>query len=149
MVDRAAPMPFRLALDEQTSRAQELLRAAQAADPTALGRLGVATAKAAKLTDAQRAIAHELRFSNWSMLKAHIAAMDRERAAIARGAAAPDGDRPTLHIRCGNDIEPALREAGFTGDFLEHAIPYCLGPVIPGPERHAQMARFLVDAFPD
>jgi hypothetical protein len=54
----------------------------------------------------------------------------------------------TLHIRCGSDIEATLKEAGFIGDFLEHSIPYCLGPVTTGPDRYELMARFLVDAFP-
>lgn len=142
-------MPFRLDLERQETRAQDLLRAARAGDEAALARLGHHSPQALTLADAQRAVARDLRCENWSALKAHIAAMERERAAIARAAPAPDADQPTLHLRCGSDIEPALREAGFTGDFLEHATPYCLGPVIPGPERHARMADFLVEAFPD
>src|SRR4051812_6590482 len=140
--------PFRLNLDQQKTRAKELLRAAKAADPAALARLGTA-ATPPKLADAQRAIARELRFASWPALKAHIEAMDRQRAAIANRDPAPDGDQKTLHIRCGSDIQAALREAGFAGDFLEHATPYCLGPVVPGPEHHARMARFLADTFPD
>ncbi len=42
---------------------------------------------------------------------------------------APDGDLRTLHVRCGSDIRNALRQAGFSGDFLEFADPYCQGPV--------------------
>jgi hypothetical protein len=52
-----------------------------------------------------------------------------------------------LHIRCGSDIRSALLEAGFTGDFLEHSTPYCMGPVTNGPDRHELMARFLTDTF--
>ena len=36
---------------------------------------------------------------------------------------------------------------GFVGDFMEHATPYCQGPVTMAPERHELMARFLVSAF--
>jgi hypothetical protein len=40
---------------------------------------------------------------------------------------APDADCRTLHLRCGSDLLPALRAAGFAGDFLEHAFPYATG----------------------
>jgi len=40
-----------------------------------------------------------------------------------------DGDRPTLHIRCGSDIREALALAGFQGDFLEVSDPLIQGPV--------------------
>lgn len=40
-----------------------------------------------------------------------------------------DGDRPTVHLRCGSDIRGGLERAGFTGDFLEFADPVCAGPV--------------------
>jgi hypothetical protein len=109
----------------------------------------VHTDRRPKLADAQLVIARELRFLSWARLKAHIGALDRERAAIKRKQAAPDGDKKTLHIRCGSDIRAALQEAGFTGDFLEHSVPYCLGPVTSATDRHERMARFLVDAFPD
>ncbi|MBV8169200.1 MAG: hypothetical protein JO021_20575, partial [Alphaproteobacteria bacterium] len=144
-----ASTPFRPTLDQQTTRAAALLHAAKAADPAALARLGAPSPQGVTLADAERAVAREQRFASWSALKAHIAAMDRERAAIARQAPALDADRATLHLRCGSDIESALREAGFAGDFLEHGIPYCLGPVVAGPDRLERMARFLVDAFPD
>src|SRR3981081_1624182 len=75
--------------------------------------------------------------------------MDRQRVAIDRKRSVPDGDLTTLHIRCGSDIQQTLGEAGFVGDFLEHAIPYCQGPVTRGPDRDELMARFLVDTFPD
>jgi len=34
----------------------------------------------------------------------------------------------TLHIRCGSDIKEKLTAAGFVGDFLEFADPFCQGP---------------------
>jgi hypothetical protein len=151
---------FRLNLEQQKNRAKELLRAAKAADAQALSRLSKArrdsTAQnspsapwaTVRLADAQHAIARELRFASWAKLKAHIERMDRQRAAIGKKHPAPDGDLKTLHIRCGSDIQETLAEAGFTGDFLEHGIPYCLGPVSTGPDRHELMARFLVDTFP-
>src|SRR5262249_44083978 len=142
MADQPASTPFRPTLDHQNARATELLRAARRGDAAALARFGAHSPRALKLADAQRAVAHAQRFASWSALTAHVAAMDRERAAIARRAPALDADPATLHIRCGSDIAPALREAGFVGGFLEHGIPYCLGPVVPGPERHDRMARF-------
>ncbi|MFA7431365.1 MAG: hypothetical protein WCZ23_14500, partial [Rhodospirillaceae bacterium] len=42
---------------------------------------------------------------------------------------APDGDRPTIHLRCGSDIRQTLREGGFVGGFVEYADPVCQGPV--------------------
>jgi hypothetical protein len=42
-------------------------------------------------------------------------------------AAATDADCRTLHLRCGSDLLPVLRAAGFGGDFLEHAWPYATG----------------------
>jgi hypothetical protein len=154
------PSAFRLNLEQQKNRAKKLLRAAKAADADALSRLAkvrrdsvahhsrgglVATVK---LADAQLALARELRFASWAKLKAHIESMDRQRAAIDKKHPAPDGDLKTLHIRCGSDIQETLAGAGFAGDFLVHAIPYCLGPVTAGPVRHELMARFLADTFP-
>jgi hypothetical protein len=148
--DRAPPNSFRLNLEQQKNRAKDLLRAAKAGDPPALARLAaVGRDSSFKLADAQSAIAHELRFTSWAKLKAHIESLDRQRVAIDRGGAAPDGDMKTLHLRCGSDIQQTLLEAGFTGDFLEHALPYCQGPATRGPDRHELMARFLVDAYPD
>jgi hypothetical protein len=60
---------------------------------------------------------------------------------------APDGDLPTLHIRCGSDIRQALCDAGFTGDFLEYSNPYCMGPVPNLPDLQAIRARFITHAF--
>jgi hypothetical protein len=135
-----------------------LLRAAKAADTTALrrfaaphdGRLTPNKVNASlKLADAQLVIARELRFASWAKLKAHIELMDRQRIAIDTDRSAPDGEMKTLHIRCGSDIQKTLQDAGFVGDFLEHAIPYCTGPVTTGPDRHESMARFIVEAYPN
>ena len=41
---------------------------------------------------------------------------------------APDAGPSTLHIRCGNDIEAKLAEAGFEGRYLSFADPAWLGP---------------------
>jgi hypothetical protein len=144
------PSAFRLNLEQQKTRAKELLRAARAGDASALSRLARIRRKdPLKLADAQLAIARELRFGNWAELKSHIASLDRQRDAIDRGLPAPDSDMKTLHLRCGSDIQITLEQAGFVGDFLEHAVPYCLGPVTSGSDRHEQMARFIIDTFPE
>jgi hypothetical protein len=62
--------------------------------------------------------------------------------------AGDDSDRPTVHLRCGSDIFRALREAGFTGDFVEHSYPYAHGPVQDGPSALPGRARFIVEAHP-
>ncbi len=57
--------------------------------------------------------------------------------------------KSTLHIRCGQDIEKALQDAGFEGDFLDFSDPYCQGPVRPLP--HADFLRersdFIANAY--
>jgi hypothetical protein len=163
MTDRTerAPSAFRLNFEQQKNRAKDLLRAAQAADPEALSRLAAvrrgsleqhppeALPATVKLTDAQYAIARELRCASWAKLKAHIESLERERVAIDERTPAPDADLKTLHIRCGHDIQRAIAEAGFVGDFWPFVSPFCIGPVTQGTDRHELMARFIVETFPD
>jgi hypothetical protein len=155
MSDRAArpPSAFRLNFEQQKNRAKDLLHAAKSGDESALARIAAACPSCKspgapiKLADAQLALARELRFSNWGVLKRHIESMDMEREAVDRQNAL-DADLKTLHIRCGSDIRSTLQEASFVGDFLEHSIPYCMGPVSTAANRHELMAKFLVEAFP-
>ena len=158
MTDRTErpPSAFRLNLEQQKNRAKDLLRAAKAGDADALSRLAAVRSDpvvhnsldtlkaAAKLADAQFVIARELRFASWPMLKAHIASMDRQRAAIDAKSPAPDGDLKTLHIRCGHDIQQPLVEAGFVGDFLVDAYPYGTMPLTTRPDRLELLARALI-----
>jgi hypothetical protein len=137
---RAAP--FRLNLEQQRKRAKELLKAARYGEPDALRRFGadhphatgscgtVLSDHLARLSEAQLVVARELGLPSWPRLRAHIQAMDRARESIGRGDVVPDQGLTTLHIRCGSDIESALKEAGFVGDFLEYADPLCQGPVL-------------------
>ena len=143
---------FRLNFEQQGKRAKELLKAARSGDPTALARFKAPP----KLAEAQYLIAQELRFENWAALKHHIAAMTRERESARALAALPpnartllDGERRTLHIRCGSDLEIPLQSAGFGGDFYEHNYPYLIGPVREGPGCLEQRARFLVENYAD
>ena len=72
----------------------------------------------------------------------------REQLTAAESTApAPDGALQTLHIRCGSDIQATLSEAGFVGDFLMHAYPFCRGPVTRGPDALEQRARFIASAY--
>lgn len=139
---------FRLNFEQQQKRAKDLLRAAKAGDPGALRRLAAAgfmEVRQLKLAAAQHCIARELRFASWAKLKHHIEAMERARARIAAGA--PDGGWRTMHVRCGHDIERALREAGFAGDFNAHTNPYLQGPVADAPDWLDRRVRFIADAF--
>jgi hypothetical protein len=54
---------------------------------------------------------------------------------------------PTLHIRCGSDLEPLLRAAGFAGEYLELSDPLCQGPVLAGDDWLTHRAAFLADAY--
>ncbi|MFA7431480.1 MAG: DUF1835 domain-containing protein [Rhodospirillaceae bacterium] len=60
---------------------------------------------------------------------------------------APDGDRPTIHLRCGSDIRQTLREGGFVGGFVEYADPVCQGPVPDGPGLLSTRAAFLAEEY--
>lgn len=58
-----------------------------------------------------------------------------------------DGDRPTIHLRCGSDIRDPLRQAGFSGGFVEYADPICQGPVPEGPDLLQVRAAFLAEEY--
>jgi hypothetical protein len=154
---RAAP--FRLNLEQQLKRAKELLKAARYGEPDALRRFGAdhphATGSCgtalsdhlARLSEAQLVVARELGLPSWPRLRAHIQAMDRARESIGRGDVVPDQGLTTLHIRCGSDIESALKEAGFVGDFLEYADPLCQGPVLDEAAWLERRATFLAGSY--
>lgn len=147
--------PFRLNLEQQKKRAKELLKALKRGDPAANARFQArhpaavvdATDTLARLSEAQLVIARELGASSWPALKAHIAELDRGRAAMTSGDTAPDADLRTLHVRCGADLKGALETAGFTGAFLEYSDPVCQGPVQDVPDLCALRARFLARAY--
>lgn len=161
MTDRPqrAKAPFRLDLEQQKKRAKELCRSFRAGDadararflahhPRAVSRpLPELAADLGRLGEAQLVIARELGVASWSALKAHIRSMERDRAAIAGTSAAPDRDRPTLHVRCGSDIRRPLADAGFSGGFLEYSDPVCQGPVTDGPDPVPVRARFIAQAY--
>ncbi len=144
-----------LNLYRQRQLAKRLRDAARSGDAEALTRLASHHPRAKqldasqlKLSDAQLIIAREAGLSSWPALKAHVDQIDQARFAIEAGGDAPDADIPTLHIRCGNDIEQALTRAGFAGDFLMAADPVCQGPLTDGPEALAERARFIATEYP-
>lgn len=139
---------FRLNLEQQHKRAKDLVRAAKAGEPDALRRLlaaGFTPTDTPKLAAAQHCIARELRFANWAALKRHVAAMESARATLDGHVV--DADCRTMHIRCGNDIEHALREAGLHGDFNLHINPYLQGPVPDTADWLERRARFISDSL--
>lgn len=157
MSDRPAhsASPFRIHLDQQRKRAKDLLRALRAGEAAALARFRrhhpraatLPPAGLARLAEAQLVIARELGLPSWPRLVAHVAESERSAARIRRGGPAPDGGMPTRHLRCGSDIAPALRAAGFAGDFLEYADPLCQGPVLETPDWLERRAAFLAEAY--
>jgi Domain of unknown function (DUF1835) len=145
--------PFRLNLEQQRKRAKDLLRGVHAGDRDALSRLRMATdgrvaADDVKLTDAQFVVARELGMASWRELRRHIDALTAAKAAIGHGPA-PDARMPTLHIRCGSDIEQELLRAGFTGDFLSLWEPFSEGPVTSGADWIEVRARFFAGGVID
>ena len=142
--------PFRLNLKQQRKRAKELLKGLRAGDTDALHRFHLHHPKLqgiARLSEAQLVIARELGLQSWPRLKAHIEAMHRSWSGIASGGPAPDRGPKTLHVRCGSDIEAPLKQAGFTGDFLEYSDPLCQGPVVDRPDWLRLRTDFLAQAF--
>ena len=149
----------KLNLEQQKTRAKELRDAVRAGDTDAIARVqrhhpqaeSVPAAEVpqrfAKLSDAQLVIARELGLPSWPRLKAHVEGLEQARAAIAARAPAPDGERPTLHLRCGTDIREPLQHAGFAGEFLEFCDPYCHGPVPRDGDLPAIRARFLAEDY--
>jgi hypothetical protein len=138
---------FRLNLEQQKKRAKDLIHGVRAGNREALARLRAVTdgrvgVEGVKLTDAQFVVAREFGFASWRELRRHIDAQTAARAAIGH-TPAPDGRVPTLHIRCGSDIEQELVRAGFTGDFLSLWDTFSEGPVTAGADWIATRARFL------
>jgi len=141
---------FRLNPEQQKKRARELLKSARSGDPVAIQRLQRqgcdTTLDSLQLARAQHCIARELRFSNWSKLKTHIAEMKHTREAL-QSQRVIDADCPTMHIRCGHDIQQTLKDAGFQGEFNPHINPYMEGPVTAKADWLQQRARFITDNF--
>src|SRR5215470_8617707 len=127
MADALGSYPqFRLNFEQQGKRAKDLLKAARGGEAEALARFK----SPPRLAEAQYLIARELRFDNWASMKRHIREMTAAREAMH--ASAPDSDLPTLHIRCGHDLQESLKEAGFGGDYYVDIYPYIIGPVSEG-----------------
>ncbi|MEQ8817445.1 MAG: DUF1835 domain-containing protein [Thalassobaculum sp.] len=157
VTDPDEPRP--LDLDEQRRRARELQRAVAFGEPAALARLRTGHPRAVGVTgdaladilghvdDAQLVIARELGLPSWPALVAHAGRLAEARRALTNGDAAPDGDRSTLHLRCGSDIRDALQLAGFAGDFLEFSDPLCQGPVPGTGDLRAARARFVSETY--
>ena len=144
MADALGSYPqFRLNFEQQGKRAKDLLKAARAGEAEALARFK----SPPRLAEAQYLIARELRFDNWASMKRHISEMTLAREAMH--ASAPDSDLPTLHIRCGHDLQESLKEAGFGGDYYVDIYPYIIGPVREGSGYLEQRARHIVDCYGD
>jgi len=142
----------RLNLEQQKRRAKELLKSIHNSEPEALARLAAhasCDARTARLADAQLVLARENGFTSWPKLKLHCDRLAEKRRQAEAGQL-PALDTPdTLHIRCGSDIQHGITLAGFTGQFLEFADPFCQGPVPAGPheEMLAARAQFVADAY--
>ncbi|EDP66974.1 hypothetical protein BAL199_17973 [alpha proteobacterium BAL199] len=151
--------PRPLDLDEQRSNARDLHRGIAAGEPEALRRVRARHPRAIGMPDdrlaaafghpddAQLVIARELGLPSWPALVAHAGRLAEARRSMTTDARAPDGDCPTLHLRCGSDIRDALQTAGFVGDFLEVSDPICQGPVPNNGDLFTARAAFLADAY--
>ncbi|MEQ8392881.1 MAG: DUF1835 domain-containing protein [Thalassospira sp.] len=146
----------RLNLEQQRKRAKELLRDLQNGKPGGLTRFKNAghpvshpEIPALKLADAQLVIARENGFTRWPKMKAHIDKISERNRQIAQGTLPTLDAKTTLHLRCGSDIRHGIEIAGFVGDFLEFADPFCQGPVpdLPRDQFIQTRANFIADAY--
>jgi len=146
----------RLSLEQQRNRAKELLRALHASDPDAIERFAQngqtipdTEISETKLADAQMVIARENGFASWPKLKHHIDRITEHTRQIATGTQRMPDTGNTLHLRCGSDIRNGLQIAGFLGDFLEFADPFCQGPVpnLPLDEFVSVRADFIASSY--
>jgi hypothetical protein len=150
---------FRLNLEQQRKRAKDLQRALRDGEAAALRRFrqhhpdgatiidGALDQRLTRLSEAQLAIARELRLPSWPKLKAHVLAMERARQDMSERRPALDGDVRTLHIRCGSDLKSTLTDGGFAGDFLEYSNPFCQGPVVDDPDWLTLRASYIAATY--
>lgn len=146
----------RLNLEQQRKCAKELLRALHSGRVDAQTRFtnaghGVSPSEIGNilLADAQLVIARENGFASWPKLKHHIDRITEQNRQIAAGTPPVPDTRNTLHLRCGSDIRNGLEIAGFIGDFLEFADPFCQGPVpdLPLDQFVAVRAEFIASSY--
>lgn len=148
--------PFRINLEQQRKRAKALRNAIRQSQPDAIARFqryhpGLTPAQLiqmyGQLSDAQWIIAQELGLPSWPKLKNHVEAMEQAKKTIDTQLNPPDHALSTLHIRCGSDIQHALQQAGFTGDYLAYSDPFCQGPVLTGDDWLATRVEFLATRY--
>ena len=146
---------FSINLNQQKARAKKLLKSIKQGDSESLALINKFHSSSnhlnvdnIKLADVQFSIARELGLSSWNKLKLHVEELERHRKAIDAGEQALDADMPTLHVRCGHDIQQSLKIGGFSGDFLPMIDPLCMGP-IPSDEKRfiALRAAYVVETL--
>ncbi len=144
----------RLNLEQQKKRAKALLKSLNAGAPEALQRLrrthpNPDHSNDFQLADAQLVLARENGFESWPKMKAHCKQLAAAKQRIDAGEPDRLDTSRTLHIRCGSDIRRTLKIAGFGGNFLEFADPYCQGPVpdLPDDAFIATRANFVAKAY--
>ncbi|MCF6255652.1 MAG: DUF1835 domain-containing protein [Gammaproteobacteria bacterium] len=128
----------RLSLEKLKKEAKTLLKALKEKQPEAVKRLlqhhpkGVSHGlNPVKLADTQCIIARENGLASWAKLKQHFVLMQQAHEHIQHPHLTLDHTLKTLHIRCGTDIQVAIQDAGFIGDFMEVNNPFPQGRVPP------------------
>jgi DNA-binding PadR family transcriptional regulator len=135
----------RLSLEWLKKAAKRLLKDVKAKDPVACFRITSQHSKVNKgkrhldelaLADCQHVLALENGFDSWPKLKRHADNLKFCNQAIENDKAIDTTE--TVHIRCGDDLQPLLKRAGFKGMFQQIIDPFAMGPVQPesiGPQR--------------
>jgi len=126
----------RFSFEKLKKEAKDLLRALKTNESEAVVRLeyhpkGLRDVNVLKLADAQCIIAGENGFVSWAKLKTHFSEICLAQEHIHSPRLKLDHDLKTLHVRCGTDIQSALKTCGFSGEFLEISNPFPEGRVPP------------------
>lgn len=144
----------RFSLDDSMASARRLLDRARSGDGRARARLALhrgtlgnpAANAPPQLSDALQTVARELGFADWRHFERHVRELD---AAGRRAHGELDGEWPTVHIRCGDDLREPLARCGLRGRYLSFSDPLCVGPLSRLPDKAFvdQRGRFLATAL--
>ncbi|MBV1934523.1 MAG: DUF1835 domain-containing protein [Parvibaculaceae bacterium] len=143
----------RLNFEQQGKRAKELLQALRRGEEAALDRVHTVFERDKvgqwQLADAQFVTARENGFASWGKMKTHCEMMALRRKQMEAERFPVLDTRDVVHVRCGSDIQHSLTIAGFTGQFVEFADPFCQGPVldVSAKEHLAVRSAYLSSAY--
>jgi len=126
----------KLSLERLKREAKNLLKAIKSQDGETESRFrqghrkvksGLRTLDQITLADCHFLLARENGFESWAKLKNHLSDMAMISKLMSSSKTLDVAD--SVHIRCGDDIGPALKKAGLQGEFQQIINPFIMGPV--------------------